>query len=190
MVFMKTKLRSGRPLAFVLLLGMFTVSQNLFATETNSTPVRIGVYDSRAVAYAHFWSESHQRQLKEMVAEAKKARAAGNTNRFEELDAALKTEREQNHLQVFSTAPVDDLLAGMQDRISAIRKETRIEGLVSKWDKVTLGKHQRAEQIDVTELLLRDFKLTDKQRRVAEEIQTKPPVPLDKAQKLMREGKL
>jgi RimJ/RimL family protein N-acetyltransferase len=84
--FMKTKLRFKRPLALLLVLGTFIAVQSLFAAETNSTPERIGIYDSRVVAYAEFWSEAHQRKLNDLVKSAKEAKAAGDTNRFNELE--------------------------------------------------------------------------------------------------------
>jgi ABC-type Na+ efflux pump permease subunit len=187
---MRTRLNFEKPLVFLLVLVASFGWQNVLAAETNAAPQRIGIYDSRAIAYAHFWSEAHQREINELVKAAKEARAAGHTERFKELDAALKKEQEQNHLQVFSTAPVDDVLAEMKDRLAEIQKEAGVARLVSKWDSKTLKEHQRAERLDVTDRLLREFNLSEKQMKVAKEIQTKPPLPLDKARKLTREGKL
>lgn len=163
------------------------------AVETNKADApaqRIGVYDSRVVAYAHFWTEAHQRKISELVKSAKEAKAAGQTDRFKELDAALKKEQEQNHFQVFSTAPVDELLVQMKDRVAAIQKEAGVSRLVSKWDEKTLAEHKRSEKVDVTGALLREFKLTDKQKKVAEDLRTKEPLPLKKAEELLRKGEL
>ena len=187
---MRMKLDFEKPLVFLLVLVASFGWQDVLAAETNAAPQRIGIYDSRAIAYAHFWSEAHQRKINELAKGAKEARAAGETERFKELDAALKSEQEQIHLRVFSTAPVDDVLAGMKDRLAEIQEEAGVARLVSKWDSKTLKENQRAQRVEVTDRLLREFKLSEKQMKVAKEIQTKPPLPLDKAEKLTREGKL
>ena len=160
------------------------------AAESNAPPERVGVYDSRVLAYADFWSEPRQRKLADQTREAKAARDAGDTNRFQKLDATLKQERERAHLQVFSTAPVDEILAGMKDRIAEIQKEAGVSALVSRWDEKALREHKGAAQVDVTDRLLRDFKLDEKQKKVIDEMNRQSPLPLDKAQELMRQGKL
>lgn len=162
----------------------------LAGAETNAVPEWIGLYDSRAVAYAHFWSEPHQREISALVKSAREARASGQTERYQELNARLKREQERNHLQVFSTAPVDDLLAAMKDRMTHIQKEAGVARLVSKWDSKTLAENQGAQRVDVTDRIVRVFKLTEKQMKMVGEIQKTRPLPLDKAEKLMREGKL
>ena len=158
--------------------------------KTNSMPQRIGIYDSRVVAFGSFWSEAHQRALNGRMKAAKEAQAAGDTNRFIELKAAVKAEQKKVHLQVFSSAPVDDVLAGMKDRVQAIQKEAGVSQLVSKWDEKILAEHKNDEKVDVTDLFLRDFKLNERQRKIVVDMRKKPPVPLEEAEELMRKGKL
>lgn len=163
------------------------------ADETNKTATgseRIGVYDSRAIGYAHFWTEAQQRKLNEMAKTAKAARAAGQTERYRELSAALKKARELSHLQVFSTAPVTNVLAEMKGRLPEIQTKAGVSRLVSKWDEETLRKHKKLERVDVTDLLLREFKLSEEHRQVVTDLRTKEPLPLKEVEKLMREGKL
>jgi polyhydroxyalkanoate synthesis regulator phasin len=160
------------------------------ASPTNAPVERIGTYDSRLVAYAHFSSEAHQRKISDLVAAAKAARAAGETNRFQEVEAALKREQETIHLQSFSTAPVDEVLATMSERVAQIRKETGVTVLVSMWDERTLKEHPGVERIDVTDLLLRDFKLTEKQKKVIDDMRKQRPLPLEQAKEMMRKGEL
>jgi len=160
------------------------------AVETNAVPKRIGIYDSRAIAYAYFWSEAHQQKINSVAKAAKEAKAAGQTARFQELEAALKKESERNHLQVFSTAPVDDILAGMTRQVAQIQRDAGVAQLVSMWDKKTLKEHRHAERIDITDRLLREFKLTEKQTEVAADLRKKQPLPLEKAQEMLRQGKL
>jgi hypothetical protein len=162
----------------------------MMAAETGAPPERIGIYDSRVIAYAHFWSDAYQRRLNELTKAAKAARAAGQTGRFNELEAALKKAQEESHLQVFSTASVDDVLAAMRDRLPAIQKEAGVARLVSKWDETALKEYKDAQQVDVTDLLLREFKLDEKKMKVTRDIRKKKPLPLDKARELARKGEL
>jgi hypothetical protein len=171
-------------------LGLGAVRAADETNKSNAVAERIGIYDSRVIAYADFWTEAHQRKINDLVKAAKEAKAAGQAERLNELDAALKKEQEQGHLQVFSTAPVDGILAGMKERVDAVQKEAGVSRLVSKWDDQTLKELKRAEKVDVTDALLREFKLDEKQRKVVEDMRTKKPLPLKEAEKLLREGKL
>lgn len=181
-------------MAIGLACGLISVG-SVRATDTPGKSAatgdeRIGIYDSRAIAYAEFWTEAHQRKISEMVKAAKAAKNAGETERLRKLETELKAEQERNHLQVFSTAPVEAIMAGMKDRVEAIQKEAGVSQLVSKWDDKTLKDHARAEQVDVTDLLLRGFTLNEKQQKVVADLRAKKPLALKEAEKLMREGKL
>ena len=175
---------------FAALAALSFYPQCLHAAVTNAAPERIGVYDSRLIAYASFWTEAHQRKLNDLIKEARAARTIGETNRCREIEATLRQERERSHLQVFSTASVDDILAGMKDRVATVRQEAGVSLLVSRWDEETLKQYRAARQVDVTDQLLRQFQLTEKQRKVIEEVRRQPPLPLREAQELMRSGRL
>lgn len=69
----------------------------------SSAPVRVGVYDSRAVAYAHFWSADEQRRRDAVIAEGRAAKAAGNTAVFKERSRAMADDQ-RIHEEVFSDA--------------------------------------------------------------------------------------
>ncbi len=171
--------------AFMALFGALAADPT-----ASAKPERIGVYDSRVLAYAHFWSESEQREQNKMFAAAKEAQANGDTNRLGELKAQMKQRQEKNHLQVFSTAPVEDILATIKDRVGLVEKQAGVSRLLSKWDQAGLKPYQSAEKVDVTEQLLGAFKLDAKQLKVAADIRKHDPLPLAKAKQLLREDKL
>jgi hypothetical protein len=85
---------------------------------------------------------------------------------------------------------VDDVLAEMKDRLDAIQKEAGVSRLVSKWDEKTLKRYRKARQVEVTDRLLREFKLTAQQKKIAGELRQKEPLPLDQAEELIRKGEL
>lgn len=185
---MKIKSRKLRLTAIPALALSLLISTGA-AAETN-TQDRIGIYDSRLIAYVAFSSETQQRKVNDLTLKAKAAKDAGQTEQFKNFGTALKQEQERIHLQVFSTAPVDDVLATMTNRVAQVQKQACISKLVSKWDKATLERHEKAEKVDVTDLLLGEFKLTDRQRKVLEDMKTKKPLPIEKAQEMIRKGEL
>ena len=68
--------------------------------------------------------------------------------------------------------------------------EAGVARLVSKWDEKSLAAHKHDEQVDVTDRLLREFKLNEKQLKVVADLRHKKPLSLERAQELMRKGEL
>jgi hypothetical protein len=157
---------------------------SLPATSPNTAIERLGIYDSRVVGYAFFWSAPQQQQLAERVKAAKAAQASGNTAQFRELDKNLAEEQKKLHDQVFSTAPVPQALDALKDRIPDIRKEAKVSVLISKWDQAALAQHPGAKTIDVTDLLVREFHPAEQQLKTITEIKKQKPVPLEKMQRI------
>ena len=84
--------------------------------ENNALAQRIGVYDSRVVAYAHFWTAEQQQQLKEKAEVAKAAKSAGDTAQFNKLNKEMSELQEKLHREVFSTAPADEAMHELASR--------------------------------------------------------------------------
>jgi hypothetical protein len=154
------------------------------AGEAKDELQRIGIYDSRVVAYAFFWTNDQQAKRNEQMKAANAAKAAGDTAQFEKLSRALADAQQKIHRQVFSSAPVDDALAAIEPRLPEIRKQAGDAALVSKWDAPALRKYPSAVQVDVTDLLVAEFKPTEKQLKAIEEIKKQKPVPLDQIDKI------
>ena len=164
---------------------------NLQAAETNTTPARIGTYDSRAVAYAWFWSGKPQTRLNELMQNARAAKSAGDTNRFKEFSAKLQELQDEMHRQVFSTAPATNALAEISGRLPEIQKAAGVAALVSKWDDAALKKYPDAEKVDVTDPLVREFITpTPQQQKVLSEMQRQKPLPLEQCEELIRKGEI
>ncbi|MBN2703313.1 MAG: hypothetical protein JXR23_03795 [Pontiellaceae bacterium] len=152
------------------------------ANDYEVQPIRIGIYDSRAIVVGFVGSEIYRdtdgKMLEENVAEYNKAVENGDTARAAELEAWGLGLQEQLHLQTFSTAPVDEILAHIADRIPAIRQEANVDMLLSKWDAQQLI-YPKVEKIDVTMKLVDAFKPNKKQRESAIDIQNHPPLSAD-----------
>jgi len=172
-------MKKSRIALAALAAGAFCMAVNLIpnarAGDTNAPAERIGVYDSRVVAYAHFTGEANMRKLSDSIKAAREAQAAGQTERFRELSAALQKRQEQAHLVVFGSAPATEALADIKDLLPEIQKKAGVTALVSKWDEAGLKAHPKAEQVDVTDALAAAFHPGEKQLQMIESIKkTKP----------------
>jgi hypothetical protein len=154
------------------------------ATQIGNASRRIGVYDSRVIAYAWFWSADHQSAVQKQIESGKAAKAAGDTAKFKELDKALSGQQAEMHRQVFSTAPAIKALVALKDRLPEIEKQAGVSALVSKWDDAALKQNPSVTQVDVTDLLASEFKPGEKQLKTIQEIKKQKPVPLDKIDKI------
>lgn len=147
-----------------------------------SAPVtarQIGIYDSRVLAYAHFWSEPVGKQRDELVARAKSAKALGEVAVLKDLERRIEADQKHIHLQVFSAAPADEAMAALAPKLPALCQELGVAKLVSKWDAAALKGIPESDQVDVTDRLAREiFTPTEKQRKTIESIKAAKPLPL------------
>lgn len=155
-----------------------------------SAAERVGVYDSRVVAYACFNTPENLAATRARVAEGKAAQARGDTARFQTLEREIKAEQKRLHLQVFSTAPIPEALAQLGPHVEVVRREANVTRLVSKWDDDALRGVPDADRVDVTDALVRDLPLNEKQRPTMREFTTKKPLPLWQAKLLTLFGGL
>ena len=151
---------------------------------------RAGVYDSRLVAFAHFWSGANQDKLKEMIAAARAAQTAGDTERYRRCAQTLSDEQTRLHLEVFSTAPCDEALAALKERLPEIMKQAEVTTLVSQWDTPVLQQYSEVARIDVTDLLVGEFKIPAAQQKVLAAMKGKQPLSLEEARKAVAAGQL
>lgn len=115
---MKQRANARWSLLLVMLLAAALV---LCACDTaQNAKVQIGVYDSRAVVIAWAGTESFNQWMGSLQVEWQKAKASGDQKRVEELEAEAEARQQLMHMQAFSTAPVDDILAHIEDILPGI----------------------------------------------------------------------
>jgi hypothetical protein len=156
---------------------------------TNVVAPAIGIYDSRVIAFAHFWSEPYQKSFKERMAAARAAQKAGDAEKVKVLGAALEAEQAELHRQVFSTKPPKDAMDAIKNRLPEIQKQAGLIVIVSKWDEATLQNYKNATRVDVTDQLVREFiQPTEQQLKMISEMQKSAPVPLKEIDEAIRKG--
>lgn len=144
--------------------------------KTADAGVRVGTYDSRSVAIAWVGTESFKGWMAELREDHAAAVAAGDTQRAETLAAEGEERQEQLHRQGFGTAPVDTILAGIEEKLEKIKTDAGVVALVSRWDKEALAEYENATQVDLTEAVVDALGPTQKQRESALSIRTQDPI--------------
>jgi hypothetical protein len=172
--------------------GILAVTATRAAEPAMAAGPRVGVYDSRVIAYAYFWSDAASKSRNELIAQARAAKAAGDTARFNELDGTLRDLQSSVHLEVFSTAPADEAMAALKDRLPAIQEELGVNRLVSQWDEPALQEISEADRVDATDRLVRELlpTPTETQQKIIAAMKPTKPLPLEQAKKMVQEGKL
>jgi len=122
--------------------------------------------------------------MKPLYDDHAEATAAGDEKRIRELRAEGEARQRQLHMQGFSTAPVDNVLETIRDRLPAIRQRAGVEALVSKWDRDALARYPGAEQVEVTMALVDALQPDPRQRQSAIEVQKHAPIPLEEARNI------
>jgi len=144
-------------LVFCLMTGTRAQAQ----LQTNK--LRIGVYDSRAVAVAYVNSTEFQEMLKAVRADYEKARAANDEKRMKEIDSRMKLQQRCVHEQSFSTGSVAGLVAKVQAALPGVAKKAGVQAIVSKWELNYQGSN--VEVVDVTEDLAMLFHAGDNSQK-------------------------
>jgi len=148
------------------------------ASEPPPTPLRVGTFDSRAVAVACARSALFQDELKRLRQQYDRAKAAGNDSEVKRLEAEGKAGQDRLHQQVFSTASVQDIVARIKDQLPGIAKQAGVDLLVSKWEAAYIA--PEAKTIDVTDLIVKPFQPDAKTRQIVAQLRKQAPVPLGK----------
>jgi len=183
------KTTMGLVVAAAILATASTWAARAADGQAEKPTLRVGTYDSRAIAVAAYGSEYYTLHVKPLEDAFQKAKDEGNDDLVKELEPKVWAQRKHSHRQGFSTAPVDEMLEYIKDEIPKIAKKAGIGPIISKWDKDALAKYKSAEKVDITMPLVKAFKPREQSLKWAEKIQKKPPIPMKKLEELMaKEG--
>ena len=147
------------------------------AMRASGAPMRVGIFDSRALATAYYRSETFSREMNKIRAEYDKAEAAGDKKRVAVLKVKGPAMQEMAHKQGFGTWSVNEILEKISKKLPAMAKQANVAVIVSKWDIA----YQRSgvEFVDVTDLIVKPFNPDARTLEIIEDIQSKKPVPLE-----------
>ena len=165
-------------LVLVVAAGLVTSKAEGMSKSVNAkTPeISVGIFDSRAVAGAWYRSKAHMKQVGEMKAEHRKAKANGDEKLAAELEKKGSGSQEAAHRQVFSNEPIDEVLKRIEKKLPGIAKAAGVDMLVSKWEIAYQDKS--AKFTDVTWEMVNLFKPDEATVTLVKEILVTAPVPM------------
>lgn len=172
-----TSFRMNLPVV-IAALAMLAMQSTDAAVQPSPRPseatVRVGVFDSRAVAIAYYRSEEFKALLANLHAEHGKAKAAGDDKRAKQLENRGRALNELAHKQGFGTGSVHGILAKIQDDLAVAAKAANVDVIVSKWD--IAFQRQGATFVDVTDRIVKPFHPNEATLKVIHDIRKKQPV--------------
>jgi len=168
-------------LVLLLSLGGWAASSAIKAEgadveKAEKAKIRVGTFDSRAVAVAYFNSEMRRQHTRRMMDEYQKAKAANDQKKVKEFEAIRRANEQQIHRQGFSTASVANILAQIKDQLPGIAKEAGVDLIVSKWE--IAYQSDTAEFVDLTGLLIKPFQPDKKVLGWITDLQKRKPIAL------------
>ncbi|HOC31087.1 MAG TPA: hypothetical protein PKK84_02470 [Armatimonadota bacterium] len=134
--------------------------------------VRIGVYDSRAIAVA--WAASEFNPVRQKMAEHTEAKKKNDVKKAEELEAWGNAKQRLLHFQGFGRVPVDDLLTPVKKGVATVAKEKKLAAIVMQCDYTA----PNVEVVDVTNALVDLYEPNDRTREIVRTLRDVKPVGL------------
>ena len=147
-----------------------------FAQSKEAT-LRIGVYDSRAIAVAYGNSTEFRKSLDAVKADYQKAKEAKDDKRVKEIETQMKTKQRRLHEQGFSTGSVASIMARIKDSLPGVAKKAGVDVIVSKWE--VNYQSPGIKVVDVTDDLMALFHVSAKGLEWAKGVKTQAPVPIE-----------
>lgn len=133
----------------------------LRAVESEKRPLlRVGVYDSRAIAIAYAHSEHFSTILKQKQAELDQAKKDGDIEKVRQIEAWGPAQQAKAHLQGFGTAPVHTCFEPVKDKLPELAAAAQVDIIVSKWEFDYLAPDAQVK--DITDELVALFETNEK----------------------------
>lgn len=157
-----------------IFLGSFIVFSALMASFPAQEKLRVGTFDSRAIAIAN--SRAFGQHVASLKEKYNKAKEEGNETLMKELEATGVSSQQLMHLQGVGKASVADILEKVKEDLPKIAEEAGVDLIVSQWE--VWYRNPAVEIVDVTSHLAQLFDPDEITLKMIEEIRKKDPRPL------------
>jgi hypothetical protein len=158
-----------------LLVSAATPVATAMSAEDGTAAVRIGTYDSRAIAIAYARSTHLAAVHADLQQRRAEAEERGDEALVREIEARGGALQLRLRLQGFSTAPVDDLLDAVRDRLPEAAREAGVAAILRSVD----FHEPSVEIVDVTDALVRLFDPDAAVLSVIAEVRANAPLALE-----------
>jgi tetratricopeptide (TPR) repeat protein len=142
-----------------------------------SHSLRVGTFDSRAVAIVYYQSEEQRQFRQELSKEYSAAEASGDGWRVMQMDAFFPALQHRMHQQGFSTGSVREILAKLGAELPRVAEEEGVSLIVSKWELPYWS--EAVELVDLTPQIVALIDPSDRALMVADQVTGSPPVPME-----------
>ncbi len=136
--------------------------------------LKIGTYDSRAIAVAY--AASRFNPVAGKMKELQAARAAGDQVKVKELEQWGQARQRELHRQGFGRVPVNDLLAHVRDRLAEVAAASGVQAIAMQCDWVAPG----TSVVDITGAIVALYDPSPRTLNIIRDLKNRPPLPLDK----------
>lgn len=143
--------------------------------QTNS--LRIGIFDSRAVAIAYAHTKGFTDAVKAARVDYDQAKLDNDDQKMKAIQDRMKLLQRRMHEQGFSTASVAGILAKVKDALPEIARQEGVQVIVSKWELNAFDPNVTV--VDVTDDLVALFHPDEKTLKWVKSIQKAAPVSID-----------
>jgi hypothetical protein len=162
----------GFSLTAVLQLGAARAAQSDATAAQSQAKVRIGVYDSRAVAVAYARSKFNPLQAK--MAEHAAAKSAGDEKKVKELEAWGQQQQRMLHFQGFCRVPVTDLLEHVKPGLDKLIADQHLAAIAMACDATSSG----VEIVDITDQIVDLYEPSEQARQTIRQLKDVAPTSL------------
>jgi len=161
----------------IVLFGILVTCSMLATLCPAEEKLRVGTFDSRAIAIAYGRSEPVKQLVSIHFEKYNKAKEEGDEKLVKELEALGQASQQVLHQQGFSTASVADILEKVKAELPKISEDAGVDIIVSKWEVVY--RNPSIEIVDVTSHLVKLFNPDETTlKMIIEDLPKQAPLPL------------
>ncbi len=142
-----------------------------------SHSLRVGTFDSRAVAIVYYQSEEQRQFRQDLAKEYSDAEASGDGWRIMQLDAFFPALQHRMHQQGFSTGSVREIVAKLGAELPRVAEEEGVSLIVSKWELPYWS--EAVELVDLTPQIVALIDPSDRALMLVDQMKASPPVPME-----------
>jgi len=165
------------PLVFLLCFAFsYQQGEELVKEVPAKETLRVGTFDSRAIAVAYLRSEPVEQLVSNHFEKLNKAKEEGDEKLVKELEALGQAYQQVQHQQGFSTASVAEYLEKVKAELPKIAEDAGVDIIVSKWE--VIYRNPSIEIVDVTSHLVKLFNPDERTLEIIEELLEQAPMPL------------
>jgi len=155
-------------------VALAVAAENPQQEETGATALRVGTFDSRAVAFAAIGQQIRAggSPVRTLYAERDKARAAGDEDRVKEIEAKGEALQKTYHRMVFGHGRIDDILKDIKDELPELARAAQVDVITEE----VLYSDSSVEVVDLTISIVQLFDPDEKTLETIEALRKHPPV--------------